>query len=289
MIQYKPGARRPVEGRTPPLERVLLIYGGNLCRMASGAVGVYDLSHFSLSDMTRCGIELRRLSSRCDSMETVATAIVRHLYGDLHQGDPPLKACVLVRLYKTHEYGDLPDELREFGRRLMPTVSLESSTKCLTLLGTAGDLAEWNSRHDSRRHKAIPLPSEHVVDQIPMIAQLIRQLGLAVSSIIEPHPEIIKELDQKTYNVFYVPDAKGSPHIPAQAEFVVPNHVESALGFGGMLPDGNLFAVIMFSRAQISPSTAEMFRTIALNVKLAILPFVGGRIFAAETASVAKS
>ncbi len=147
----------------------------------------HDLSHFTLSDMTRCGAELRRLGLESDSMEAAATAIVRYLYENLYCADPPQRACVLVRLYKTHEYGDLPAELREFGHQLMPTVSLDSSTKCLTLLGSAGDLAQWNSRRNSRGHKTIPLPSEHVVEQIPMIAQLIRQFGVTVSSIIEPH------------------------------------------------------------------------------------------------------
>jgi hypothetical protein len=38
--------------------------------------------------------------------------------------------------------------------------------------------------------------------------------------------------------------------------------------------------VIMFARVPIPPSTAEMFRAVALNVKMVILPFVEGPIFA---------
>jgi hypothetical protein len=124
------------------------------------------------------------------------------------------------------------------------------------------------------------MPSAHVVDQIPMIAQLVRQFGLEVNTLLAPKPEIIRELDRRTYNVFYVQPAKDSPYIPAQKEFVVPHHVESVLGFGGVLPEGNLFAVIMFAKVPIPVSTAEMFRTVALNVKMAILPFVEGPIFA---------
>jgi hypothetical protein len=52
------------------------------------------------------------------------------------------------------------------------------------------------------------------------------------------------------------------------------------LGFAGILPSGNLFAVIMFTRVAIPPETAQMFRSIALNVKMNILRFASGRIFA---------
>ena len=113
-----------------------------------------------------------------------------------------------------------------------------------------------------------------------MIAQMVRQFGLEISSLLEAKPEIIRDLDQKTYNVFFVPEARISPFIPAQDEFVVPYGVKSALGFGGILPSGNLFAVIMFTRVAIPIETAQMFRTIALNVKMNILRFVGGKVFA---------
>ena len=94
----------------------------------------------------------------------------------------------------------------------------------------------------------------------------------------EVRAEIIKDLDQRTYNVFFVPEAQGHPSIPAQ-DFVARYGVKSALGFGGILPSGNLFAVIMFTRVAIPLSTAQMFRTLALNVKLNILPFANGPIF----------
>ena len=52
------------------------------------------------------------------------------------------------------------------------------------------------------------------------------------------------------------------------------------LGFGGMLPDGELFAVIISTRAAIPSSTAEMFRTIALNLKLGLLAILGKPVLA---------
>jgi hypothetical protein len=145
--------------------------------------------------------------------------------------------------------------------------------KCLILLATAGDQPEWNARKQSRGHQVIPLPSEQIVSNIPMISQLIYQLGVDVSTVLQPAPRMLLAAEQKTYNVFYVPEAVGSPYIPAQNSFVIPFQIKSVLGFGGLLPSGELFALILFSRAYIPPETASLFRPHALAVKAALLPF----------------
>ena len=43
-------------------------------------------------------------------------------------------------------YSELPPDLRDFGHELMPAEELAPNTKCLTLMGTAGDLPQWNDR-----------------------------------------------------------------------------------------------------------------------------------------------
>jgi two-component system NtrC family sensor kinase len=244
---------------------------------------MYDLTRFTLANMAQCGAELRRAGADAANLEAAANAIVQHLYENLR--DAKGRACLMVRLYKTHPFAELPRELRDFSHDLMPSELLRPDTKCLTLLGTAGDLPEWNNRHDSRRHRSIPLPTRHAIEQVPMIAQMVRQFGLDISAVLESRPEVIDELDRRTCNVFFVPEARISPFIPAQAEFVIPHGVKSALGFGGILPPGNLFAVMMFTRVAIPMETAQMFRTIALNVKMNILRFAGGKVFADEAAS----
>jgi len=236
---------------------------------------MYDLTKFTLADMVRCGRELRRLGG--SSMAEVADAVVRHLYDELRESESGRRACVLVRLFKTEAFGALSAELRAFARALMPSAPLDAQTKCLTLLATAGDEQAWNSPQTSKRHRAIPLPGEAALAEVPMIAQLLHQLGLKLSDLAQAHREIIKDLDQKTFNVFHVPIARSSPFIPAQAEFVMPYGIESVLGFGGVLPEGNLYAVILFARVTIPSATAAMFRTIALNVKMALLGSVEAR------------
>jgi hypothetical protein len=80
-------------------------------------------------------------------------------------------------------------------------------------------------------------------------------------------------MGQKTYNVFLVQEALGSPYIPAQQEFVVPYGIKSVMGFGGMLPLLDIFVIIMFLKASISREVADLFKNLSLNVKLAVLPF----------------
>jgi serine phosphatase RsbU (regulator of sigma subunit) len=118
-----------------------------------------------------------------------------------------------------------------------------------------------------------------------MISQLIRQLGLDIKTVINPGPDLLVEIEQRKYNVFYVPEAIGNPYIPAQDSFVIPFGIKSVLGFGGLLPSGNLFVIIMFLKVQIPHSTAQMFSTLALNVKTALLRFDRGAVFAQKDES----
>lgn len=241
---------------------------------------MYDLSQFSLSDMTRCGIELRSLGSGASSMEEVGQRSVRYLYEHLRQPDLSAPACALVRVFVTQRYGSLDDGQQDAARAILSGMQPTPALKCLTLLATAGQEPRWNSRFESNGHKALPLPSEESVSRSPMIAQLIRQLGVDVGVLLGGDQRLVLDLDQHTFNVFHVPEAKGSSYIPAQRDFVIPYSVCSVIGFGGLLPDGELFATILFSRVAVARGVADLFRPLALNLKLAMLPFVGRKVFA---------
>lgn len=83
---------------------------------------------------------------------------------------------------------------------------------------------------------------------------------------------------ERTYNVFHVEEARGSAHIPAQ-DFVEGYGVQSVLGCGGQLPDGELYAAILFSRILIGRETADAFKPLTLALKLALMPFKSDRVF----------
>jgi len=238
----------------------------------------YDLTKFDLGDVLKCSLRLRERAVGAPTLEASARRICRFLYDELHGPNTP-HACALVRCYKTHPYGALDSELQGFARAALGNVPPSPTMKCLTLMATVGETAAWNSRHLSRGHRAIPLPSPEIVEKAPMISQLIKELGLELSELLQPSPEVVRELSGKRHGVFHVEDALGSPYIPAQEEFVAKYGIRSVLGFGGMLFTGDLFAVILFSTVHVPQSAAERFKTLALDVKSAFSRFTEANVF----------
>lgn len=232
----------------------------------------YDLTKFDLGDMLKCSLRLREATTGAATLEASAQRVCRFLYDELH-GPDKRHACALVRCYKTHAYSGLDPELQAVARNMLAGAPPSPTMKCLTLMSTVGETASWNSRHLSRGHRVIPLPSPEIVEKAPMISQLIKELGMELSAVLQPSPEIVKELAGKRHGVFHVQDALGSPYIPAQEDFVVKYGIRSVLGFGGMLFTGDLFAVILFSTVPVPASAADRFRTLALDVKSAFSRF----------------
>ncbi len=241
----------------------------------------YELARFGFNDLMDCRSRLRELfAGDPATLEEAAGLAADFFYRELvdAEGRP---ACALVRFFKTHPYRDLPDDLREVAALSLPAGFAPPDLRCLTLLATRGDEPEWNSRAASRGHRAIPLTSVEMVQQAPMIAQLITQLGIPIASVVRPSPALLLDQAETSHNVFYVPHAKGSPYIVAQEEFVIPYKIASVLGFGGLLASGDLFAVILFSKVPIPADAADQFRVVALNLKIAVLPFTRKATFRA--------
>jgi len=241
---------------------------------------MFDLGHFTLRDMTTCGAALRKLGCGAQSMEEVAGRIVTYFHDHLRDGPRGEKACVLVRFFKTHAFEGLPPPLQRFALDLRGGKPDSPAMKCMVLLASAGLKPEWNARDLSLGHQAIPLASAEMILRAPMISQLITQLGLEIPTLLRPDQGLVLDFAQHTFNVFHVPEALGCPYIPAQVDFVVPFGIRSVLGFGGMLPWGDLFAVILFARVHVSGETAELFKPLAISAKLALLPFAPANIFA---------
>lgn len=244
---------------------------------------MYNLCAFAFSDMVECGARLRRVASEATSMEDGANLVVSYLYDSLCQDDTGERACALVRCFVTLPYEQLEPELRRVAAAAMGREP-DGATKCLTLLASAGDVATWNDRRRSVSHRAIPLVGEPGIAQSPMIFRLITQFGLEVGALLQPEPDLIVDLEQRSFNVFHVGEALGSPYVPAQDEFVIPFGIKSVLGFGGVLPGGNLVAFILFTKCPIKSETTSLFKTLALTAKLAVMPFALGPVFSASTA-----
>ncbi|MBI5855621.1 MAG: response regulator [Nitrospirae bacterium] len=242
---------------------------------------MYDLNRFDLHDMAMCGAALRRLGLGAASLEEVAGRVTRYFYEHLRIGTSGPPACALVRFFKTHPYQHLDPSRQEAARTRLGRAPDIPAVRCLTLLGSAGHEPEWNNPNNSRRYRAIPLLDEEAVRQLPMVAQLFHQLDPALlPALVRPGANLVLDTHEHSYNVFFVQQAKESPFVPVQADFVLRYGVESVLGFGGTLPGGEVFAVILFSTVPLAPETADLFRAMAPCVKLAALPFEPQAVFA---------
>ncbi len=247
----------------------------------------FPISRFSLTDMMDSGAVIRGMSSRHASAEGLADELVRFLYDHIVD-DTDHRALALVRMFAISSYANLNDEQKAIAANAYPSIGPE--TKCLFLLSTAGDEPDWNDRHRSAGHRVIPLPSKAAVEQLPMIAQLIRGLGFEVSGVLQPEVDVLVQSGLVSHRwpvtnghqsvagnkrarakVFHVAEAVGSPHIPSQ-DFVQRYAIRSVIGFGDMLPDGQLFAVIAFSRVPITREIAGLFSHLSLSMLLALLP-----------------
>jgi two-component system, NtrC family, sensor kinase len=242
-----------------------------------------DLSRFALRDMVAASEALRELGRGAASMEEAAQRLAQYLHANLGDGQGK-QATALVRLFKTHPYRGLPPGLQVLVRSRVatPQGSVPPDLRSLVLLGTAGSQPEWNDRAASKGHQAIPLPSEEALLAAPMIARVVQQLGVAPGDVVRPpDPALLLESEERSFNVIHVPQAAGSPFIPDQ-DFVRREGVRSVVGFGGMLPDGSIFVFIVFARVPVSREVAQVFGTLGLSAKMALLPFTNGPVFSGE-------
>jgi hypothetical protein len=244
-----------------------------------------SLTHFGLAEMLRWGFDLPRLVSQAATLEEAAQSVVRHIYDDA-LSPAGARECALVRLYATHSCATLPADLKAFAEAQPGGHSRPGELQCLVLLGTAGDEPEWNHRYLSRAHQAIPLPSVREVKRTPMIGQLLRSLGVQLEAVVAPRPELVRGLLAKSYDVFYVAEAAGSAHIPAQ-DFVRRYGIRSVVGFGGALSRGTFYTLVIFSRAVIAEGAIERFRGLARDLSGALGEFGPDRVFAPLPAAVA--
>ncbi len=238
-----------------------------------------DLSDFSLGSMLRLVPALRELSANCGSVEQFAQRMSEFLHGAFVDGRGRLQTA-LVRVYGTAALGDLPTAEQQFVARTAP--GLHERTMCLALLGTAGTRIGWQDRTASQGHRVIPLRDSAQVGRLPMIAALLTQLGIDIHALVAARTDIVLPARDDGYRVFYVPDAAGSPVIPAQ-DFVAEHGIASALGFGGALPGGEMYAVVLFSTVPVPLTAASLFGTVALSTSLAAVDMMDLPLLEAQT------
>ena len=231
------------------------------------------LAAMTVDDLVDVAARLRSAAAGASCMEHAAKALIDRLRQELaDEHDQP--ACALVRFYVTARFGDLDPAVQLIARTGIPAELaslLSGEIRCITLLASAGVEPPWNDRRSSLSHQAIPLLSEELVERLPMVAGLFRGLNIEAGSVVRPDPSQTAARSARHYDVFFVADARSSPLIPDK-QFVERYGIRSALGVGGVLPSGELFAVLLFSTVEVSKTTADLLRSLAPTVKAVAVP-----------------
>ncbi|MDX1837272.1 hypothetical protein DIZ81_06540 [Legionella taurinensis] len=212
-----------------------------------------NLSNFTESDVETAVNEAFAQKQTFDSVEEAYQQLTQTLV-DLckHSGQSDL---VLSRVYHSFDYALLPDSLQKVARDVWQD-KIQEDSKLLVLMGTYGQEPAWQDRRTSQGHKAILL-SHETLEHIPMVSQLLQQIGFDVGVLLGKNdPSVSYGGITGTFGVFYVSPALGSPYIPAQ-DFVAKYGVQSVIGTGVMLPQGDISAYIGFSRVVIEDKTAS--------------------------------
>ena len=226
---------------------------------------MYNDEHFTLEDMSRLGSALRRCTALSGRLDAYARNIVQHLYDSLRDQSGN-QACAAVRFFKIHPIEELPSQLKSSVP--LPVVSDAPSlpaAKCLVLLAQIGIEPLEEDALLSCRRKVISL-SEVVLQRSPSFAAMITQFGLDLAAVLAAEPVYVGDASHRACDVFHTGD------VPAQ---MAAQGVRSVLGFGGLLPSGSLFFVLLYLYTEIAPSCAAMFRPIAINVKMPLLKYDG--------------
>ena len=256
---------------------------------------MFSIETFSLQDMTELSGEIRELGGSARTQEEIADRIVHHLYEGFSLKKSGEKAFALARFFISLPYRDLEPPLKRYVESRRPEHSdLKPDTRCLTLLATCGQTPEWCDRTLSHDHRAIPIDSPDLATELPMIALLCKLFGIesnhfsdvvlsssdrSSQAVATVDSDVVMDQDQATFNVFFVPEALDSPYIYAQEQFVKPYGIKSVLGYGGILSAGQIFAVILFSRASIRREVAQRFKPLALSTKNALLQVPQDKVF----------
>jgi hypothetical protein len=205
--------------------------------------------------------------SLCAAAQRFATQFIEHF-----------PSIVLSRVFAVVPFQRLPASDAESAARFAEQVGasslLKPDTRVLSLLGTSGANPLWNNRAHSAGHLAIPLLSRQLVEGIPMIAQLLADLGVDLACLDDARGIESRRMLGSANQCFYVAtasearDSRGRLIIASQG-FVSEYKVETVFGMGGSYVDGMMVVAICFSKERVDRLTIDRFPSVIANFKMA--------------------
>jgi len=198
-------------------------------------------------------------------------------------------SAVLFRVFATVDFEKLPEKERTFALDLAGArgflAEVQAKTKVVTLLGSRGKRAQWNQRHRSERHLAIPLTSVSFIKTIPMVARLLGDMGTGLAWVQKQERNMVVTSMGRMARVLYVENAlesrtgDGFDVIPDRS-FVEENQVRTVLGLGGAYLNGTIVAVALFTSELVPQDRVERLMPVVHGFKVATMKQVmQGRIF----------
>ena len=254
-------------------------------RLRSPDTVMAKIADFSGADILSLQDDLRAALKDCGSLEEAAQRAADTIYAALSD------SAVLVRLFATLPFGNLPADLQRRVAELACINGCDGTVRndalVLTLLGTRGTKAPWNSRAQSAGHAGIPLISAAFVEAIPMVSRLLRELGVNLEWFNQQDRTAVeKKLVGGLAGLFYVRDAatavdQGNRQIIPAQDFVAENGIRTVFGLGGVYSGGTVLTLLVFTRDALEKAEVEPYVRIVQSIKAATAALVDrGRWFA---------
>lgn len=237
-----------------------------------GALPAQAVTVFSAERIAALAATVARAGEQAASMEGAARQVAAAIRGAFATEDGE-SAVVLIRLFQTTVWDQLTPQLRSYAMARMAPGAVPSGTRCLALMATLGDRPSWCDRHASRDHQALPLTGTDVIRRVPLALTVMDHL-------VGADAQMRRTEDGRPARVavHLVSEASGSPLVPAQ--WLVGTYgVTAGLGLGGILPNGEVFTSVLFSRVPIDAAAAQRFGVVAEAMRTAMAPFAHVPLF----------
>ncbi|HEY6723072.1 MAG TPA: hypothetical protein VI197_03545 [Polyangiaceae bacterium] len=242
------------------------------------------IQEFSPQDHTSLARDVQRHTRGAPSLESAAQAFTQLLCNTFPHD------IVLARVFVTVPYGTLASDVRAAVDALTQQTGIRDrmrpDTLVLSLLGTSGAEAPWNDRKRSAGHAGIPLATSDFIDTIPMVARLLRDLGVGLDWIDARDTSIVARSLGSSSGLFYVQDAGVAVDhlrrkIIAAQDFVARYGVKTVFGLGGgYLGTSSYLASIVFCKTEIERAKIEPFMGLVNRIKVSTNDLVTqGRLF----------
>lgn len=241
------------------------------------------IASYSLEDVAALRSRVEEELKDSESFQQASQKFIDIVYEELNA------SAVLFRVFATVEFEKLPEREREFvldlGRARGFLSEIQPKTPVVTLLASRGKRPQWNHRHRSERHLAIPLTSASFIKTIPMVSRLMGDMGTGLDWVQRQKMNMIVTSMGQMARVLYVENAletrtaDGFDVVPDRS-FVEENQVRTVLGLGGAYLNGTIVAVVLFTSELVPQDRVDKLMPVVHGFKIATMKVVmQGKIF----------